>query len=163
MNKSNDKINKSKYFSGVPIVELQTSCPWVQPLASFSGLRIQRCHKLWRRLQLQLGSGIAVAVVWTCSSNSTPSSGTSVYHSCGLKKKKNIFFKTHYLLSHQSLFIPFSLYHKPLFTFWYLCMSFNPVIVKSLLNVMIETCVLGNALDLMSKDVSWHTAGYATY
>ena len=35
----------------------------VQSLASLSGLRIQRCHKLWCRSQTQLGSGIAEAVV----------------------------------------------------------------------------------------------------
>ena len=35
----------------------------VGSLASISGLRIQCCHKLWHRLQMQLGSGIAVAVV----------------------------------------------------------------------------------------------------
>ena len=35
----------------------------VQPLATRSGLRIRRCGELWCRLQTQLGSGIAVAVV----------------------------------------------------------------------------------------------------
>ena len=35
----------------------------VQSLALLSGLRIQRCHELWFRLQTWLGSGIAVAVV----------------------------------------------------------------------------------------------------
>ena len=44
----------------------------VQSLASLSGLRIQYCHKLWYRSQMQLRSGVAVAVVWagSCSSNS---------------------------------------------------------------------------------------------
>ena len=32
------------------------------PLASFSGLRIWLCSMLWYRLQMWLGSGIAVAV-----------------------------------------------------------------------------------------------------
>ena len=32
-------------------------------LGSLSGLRIQRYHELWCRWQIQLGSGIAVAVV----------------------------------------------------------------------------------------------------
>ena len=36
---------------------------WVQPLAPFSRLRIQCCCKLQCKLQMQLGSGIAVAVV----------------------------------------------------------------------------------------------------
>ena len=43
----------------------------VQSLASFSGLRIWRCHELWCRLQTQLRSGVAVAVVQagSCSSD----------------------------------------------------------------------------------------------
>ena len=35
----------------------------VRSLASLSGLRIRRYHKLWWRLQARLGSRIAVAVV----------------------------------------------------------------------------------------------------
>ena len=34
----------------------------VQSLALLSGLRIQRCHKLWYRSQMQLGFGVAVVV-----------------------------------------------------------------------------------------------------
>ena len=37
--------------------------PWVRPLASLSGLRIWRCHELWCRSQMQLGSDVAVAMV----------------------------------------------------------------------------------------------------
>ena len=37
---------------------------WVRSLASISGLRIQCCRELWCRSQMQLGSGMAVAVVW---------------------------------------------------------------------------------------------------
>ena len=37
---------------------------WVRSLALFSGLRIQRCHKLWCRSQMWLGSYIAVAVAY---------------------------------------------------------------------------------------------------
>ena len=36
---------------------------WVQPLASLTGLRIQHCCDLWHRLQMQLRSHVAVAVV----------------------------------------------------------------------------------------------------
>ena len=45
---------------------------WVRPLASFSGLRIRSCHKLWCRSQVQLGSCIAVSVAkaGSCSSDS---------------------------------------------------------------------------------------------
>ena len=45
---------------------------WVLPLASLSGLRIWCCYELWYRLQMQLGSDIAVAVVQVCSSDLTP-------------------------------------------------------------------------------------------
>ena len=50
-----------------------------------SGLRIQRCHELWRRLQMRLGSCIAVAVAWatSCSSDETSSLGTSICHESG--------------------------------------------------------------------------------
>ena len=42
------------------IVSLRMGVP---SLASLSRLRIQHCHKLQSRLQTQLGSGVAVAVV----------------------------------------------------------------------------------------------------
>ena len=35
----------------------------VRSLASLGGLRIRCCRELWCRLQMQLGSGVAVAVV----------------------------------------------------------------------------------------------------
>ena len=35
---------------------------WVQFLASLNGSRIQRCHKLWHRLQMELRSSVTVAV-----------------------------------------------------------------------------------------------------
>ena len=63
---------------------------WVQSLALLSGLRIQRCHELCRRSQMWLGSCVAVAVVWasSCSSNWTPSLGTSYPVSAALKRQK---------------------------------------------------------------------------
>ena len=65
---------------------------WVGSLALLSGLRTRHCHKLWYRLQVQLGSRVAVAVVYasSCSSNSTPSLGTSICRGYGpeMKKKK---------------------------------------------------------------------------
>ena len=54
---------------GVPMVaqQLQTRLvsmrTQVRCLASLSGLRIWHCHELWCRLQMWLGSCIAVAVV----------------------------------------------------------------------------------------------------
>jgi len=58
-------------------------------LALLSGLRIWRCRELWCRWQMRLGSCIAVAVVWagSCSSDSTPSLGTSICFGCGPKKR----------------------------------------------------------------------------
>ena len=59
----------------------------VRSLAPLGGLRIQLCCELQHRLQMQLRSGVAMAVGWagSCSSDSTPSLGTST---CGPKKKK---------------------------------------------------------------------------
>ena len=54
---------------GVPIVALWkqiwlvTMSTQVRSLASLSGLRIQCCHELWYRLQMQLRSGIAMTVL----------------------------------------------------------------------------------------------------
>ena len=53
---------------GVPAVaqqkrtQLVSMQMWVRPLASLSGLRIQRCHELWSGWQMCLGSRVAVAV-----------------------------------------------------------------------------------------------------
>ena len=62
----------------------------VRSLALLSGLRIWHGHELWFRLQMQLGSPVAVAVVQagSCSSNLTPSLGTSICCRCGPKKQK---------------------------------------------------------------------------
>ena len=55
------------------------------------GLRILHCRELWCRLQMQLGSHVAVAVVEASSysSNSTPSLGTATCRPC-IPKKKSI-------------------------------------------------------------------------
>ena len=47
-------------------------------------------HELWCRLQMRLGSHVAVAVAWagSCSSDSTPSLGTSICLRCGPKTQK---------------------------------------------------------------------------
>ena len=58
-----------KNDSGVPVIAQQkwirlgTMRMQVRSLASLSGLRIRCCHELWCRLQMQLGSWVAVAVV----------------------------------------------------------------------------------------------------
>ena len=79
---------------GVPYVAqwkqiwLGTMRLWVQSLASFSGLRIWQCHELWCTSQMWPRSGVtvAVAVSSSCSSDSTPSLGTSIC--CGFSPKK---------------------------------------------------------------------------
>ena len=60
-------------------------------IPGLSGLRIQHGHELWWRLQVQLGSGVAVAVVRASSSSSnlTPHLGTSVCCGEALKRRKN--------------------------------------------------------------------------
>ena len=65
---------------------------WVQSLASLSGLRVQRSCELWCRSQTQLGARVAVAVLWasSCSSDSTPSLGTSLCLGCSPKGKKKL-------------------------------------------------------------------------
>ena len=66
----------------------------VQSLALLSVLRIWRCSELWCRSKTWLGSriavAVAVAVVGSCSSDSTPSLVTSICHKCSTKKEKKI-------------------------------------------------------------------------
>ena len=61
----------------------------VRSLASLSGLRIQPCCELWCWSQMWLRSGVAVAVAvavtGSCSSDLTPSLGTSI---CPKEKKE---------------------------------------------------------------------------
>ena len=59
-------------------------------LAPLSGLRIWHCLELWCRSQMQLGSGIAVALAWAGSYNSnlSPSLGTSYAAGVALEKTK---------------------------------------------------------------------------
>ena len=54
------------------------------------GLRIRRCPELWCRLQMWLGSHVAVALVWAggYSSRWTPSLGTSMCRRSGPRKGK---------------------------------------------------------------------------
>ena len=53
-------------------------------------IKIWCCYKFQHRLQTWLGSGLAVAVMQagSCSSDSTPSLGTSYAASAALKRKK---------------------------------------------------------------------------
>ena len=84
----------SKRHGGVPIVaqwvkDLTLSLRiQIQSLASPSGIRIGLCHKLQHRSQMQLRSSAAVVVaqVCSCSTDLTPSLGTSICHRYGHKK-----------------------------------------------------------------------------
>ena len=86
--------SEKKGIKGVPVVaqrnriQLGTMRWRVRSLASLSGLRIWRCHELWCRSQTWVRSGVAVAMAEasTCSSDSTPSLGTSICLGCGPKK-----------------------------------------------------------------------------
>ena len=82
--KSSFPLLKQLYL-GVPVVaEMQ-----VQSLASLSGLRIQHCHNLWCRSEVQLGSAVAVSVAQagSCSSNSTPTWNLPYAVGMALKRK----------------------------------------------------------------------------
>ena len=69
----------------------------VRSLASLSGLRIWHCHELWCRSQTRLTSDVAVVVVYasSCSSDWTPSLGTSICHGCGPKKQIHTYIHTY--------------------------------------------------------------------
>ena len=86
-------------------IRLGTMRFWVGSLASLNGLRIWHGQELWCRSQTRPGSGIAVAVVkaGSCSSNWTPSLGTSICHGCDQKKKKKK-KKIIYLFVHKERF-----------------------------------------------------------
>ena len=84
------------------IVEVPLVAQWLMNLTSIhedairspallSGLRIRHCRELWYRSQKQLRSytAVAVAVVGSYSSNSTPSLGTSICLRYSPKKDQN--------------------------------------------------------------------------
>ena len=81
---------------------------WVWSLAALSGLRIQHFCELWYKLQTQLRSRVAVAVVLagSCSSNSSPSQGPSICLEWSPKKKKK------YIISPIKEFTKFAIYAK---------------------------------------------------
>ena len=61
----------------------------VRFLALLSGSGVLCCHELWYSLQMQLGSSVAMAVARasSCSSNSAPSLGTSIWYECSPKNQ----------------------------------------------------------------------------
>ena len=62
---------------GVPLmaqwkqIQLRTMRFWVRSLTSLSWLRIRHCLELWCRSQMQLGSGVAMAVAVAVAGNSS--------------------------------------------------------------------------------------------
>ena len=76
-----------------PTVSVKT---WVP---SLSRLGIRCCCKLWHRLQMQLGPGVAMAMVQAGSyiSYLTPSLGTSMCLRCSPSKKKKKFLLKFFL------------------------------------------------------------------
>ena len=80
-----------KLQPGVPIlaqrkwIGLASTRMQVRSLALLSGLRIWYCCEWWCRLQMWVWSGMAVAVAGSCSSDVTPSLGTSIC--CGYSPK----------------------------------------------------------------------------
>ena len=89
------QLIKKYLYLGVPIVaqwkwtRVVSMRMGVWSLASFSRLRMRHCHELWCRLQMWLGSGIAVTVAEAgrYSSNSTPSLGTFCATYAALKRQ----------------------------------------------------------------------------
>ena len=76
-------------------IRLGTMRLWVPSLATLSGLRIQHCRELWYKSQMWLGSGVAVAVVSSYSSDSTSSRRTpyaagAAFKGQKTKKKKKV-------------------------------------------------------------------------
>ena len=74
---------------------------WVRSLASLSELRIRHCCTLQCRLQMWLGSWVAVAVAQagSCRSDSTPSLGTSTCCTGAPPKKKRKKEKMSFIMS----------------------------------------------------------------
>ena len=94
------KDNKSSLFKatrGVPNnmaqqkwTQLVSVRMWVRSLAPHCGLRIWCCCELRYRSQMQLRSGVAVAVASRCSSDLTSNLRTSISHTCSPKKNLNL-------------------------------------------------------------------------
>ena len=66
-----------------PLLSMRT---WVQSLASLSGLSIHRCHELWCRSRMQLGSYIAMAMMQATATAGC--SYSSVSTGAGLRRPK---------------------------------------------------------------------------
>ena len=85
-----NNYNRSSRCGTVETNPLGTMRLQVPTLALLSGSGIWCCRELWCRSPKRLGSGVAVAVVQarSCSSNWTPSLGTSICHGRSPKNQK---------------------------------------------------------------------------
>ena len=84
------KLEKTSRTFRPPSVVNESRRMQVRSLALLSELRLWRCHELWCRLQIRLGSCIAVTVVQASSYSSDliPGLGTSICRRCSPKKQK---------------------------------------------------------------------------
>ena len=69
----------------------------VQSLVLLSGLRIQHCRELWCRLQMWLGSRVAVALAWAVAAAPIPPLAWEATHAEGVtqemaKREKTKFY-----------------------------------------------------------------------
>ena len=93
------------WFSGLQ-TQLVSMRLQVWSLASLTRWRIWHCSELWCRMQMWLGSFVAVAMVQAsnCSSNSTPGLGTSMWCSRGPKKQeKYVYLSVAFLYMNNAL------------------------------------------------------------
>ena len=98
----------------------------VWSLALLSGLRIWCCHKLWCMSLILLQSGVTMAVA--CSSDSTPSLGSSIWCRCSQKTKPN-----QNKIPHCSFSSCFFMFLSPLLWIWYDLQNIFRLAVKSVL------------------------------
>ena len=84
------KLEKTSRTFRPPSVVNESRRMQVRSLALLSELRLWRCHELWCRLQIRIGSCIAVTVVQASSYSSDliPGLGTSICRRCSPKKQK---------------------------------------------------------------------------
>ena len=113
---------------------------WVQSLASLNGSRVQYCCELWCRSNIWLGSGVAIAMAVayasSCSSDLTPSLGTSICQVWG-PKKTNQFIIQSTVSEVSKLELVGQIKHTT-----YFCMAHELRTVLTSLNGYISTCII---------------------
>ena len=91
------ELGTQEWGEELPYIVVQWKRIWlisirmqVRSLATFSGSGIWRCHELWCRSKMWLRSCMAMAMTkaWGCSSDLTPSLGTSICCECSSKNQK---------------------------------------------------------------------------